>query len=542
MNLAADITQRFKGEVFHDPESLDRYSRDASLFAVRPALVVAPRNAEDVGELVRFASERPGVSLTARSGGTDMSGGPLSESIVVDVTRHLNKILEVGNGYAVAQPGVYYRDFERETLKKGLLMPSYPASREICTIGGIVANNSGGEKTLTYGQTKQYVIGLKVVLADGNEYQVKPLTQPELESKIAQGDFEGNLYKEVWNLVGEHHDFLNEHKPKVSKNSAGYFLWDVWDGHTFDLTKLFTGSQGTLGIITEIKFKLIKPKSHSKLLVIFLNDLSLLDDVALEVLKYKPESFESYDDKTLKIALRYIFNFIKLLGKNVFSLAWSFLPEFKLVLTGGIPKMILMAEFAGDDEQEVARQAEAAQASLARFNLPTHITNDDDESKKYWTIRRESFNLLRKHIEGKRTAPFIDDMVVQPKHLPDFLPKLEKILEPYDLTYSVAGHIGDGNLHIIPLMDIGDERIAKIIPELSKKVYDLILEFHGSITGEHNDGLIRTPFLKQMYGEKMYSLFEKTKQIFDSKGIFNPGKKVGGSFEYAMAHLNTGAK
>ncbi len=505
MTLAERLKKVMKGEVYDDAHTLALASRDASLFEVKPQVVAAPRDSADVQALVKFVTEHKSehLSLTPRSGATDMSGGPLNESIIVDVAKHLNRLKEIGQDSAVTEPGLFYRDFEKETLKHGLLLPSYPASREICTVGGMAANNAGGEKTLTYGQTKEYVQALKVVLADGKEYDVKPLSADELQVKMGQQDFEGQVYRETHKLIEDNYDFIREHKPHVSKNSAGYFLWDVWDRETFDLTRIFSGSQGTLGIITEIRFKLIKPKQHSKLLVIFLKDLEPLADVVAGVMPFKPESFESYDDKTLKLALRFLPAFLKLLGGNLISLAWRFLPEFFMVLRGGIPKLILLAEFTGDTVQEVDEKAYAAQRAVRPLGVDMRVTRTEAEAQKYWTIRRESFNLLRHHIKGKRTAPFIDDMVVRPEHLSKFLPRLEKMLEPYHLLYSVAGHVGDGNFHIIPLIDSNSSTIQKIIPELSRKVYDLILEFHGSITGEHNDGLIRSPFLAQMYGDKM---------------------------------------
>ena len=174
-----------------------------------------------------------------------------------------------------------------------------------------------------------------------------------------------------------------------------------------------------------------------------------------------------------------------------------------------------------------------------KFEIKTRITTSEKDAQKYWLIRRESFNLLRKHVKGKKTAPFIDDLIVRPEYLPEFLPKLNAILDQYKnyMTYTIAGHPGDGNFHIIPLMDLSDSKSKQIIPELSEKVYDLVLDYHGSITAEHNDGLIRTPYLEKMYGPEVYKLFEKTKQIFDPKNIFNPHKKVGGNMEYAMQHI-----
>jgi len=166
------------------------------------------------------------------------------------------------------------------------------------------------------------------------------------------------------------------------------------------------------------------------------------------------------------------------------------------------------------------------------------ISKNRKSSKKYWTIRRESFNLLRKHVSGKHTAPFIDDIIVNPEHFDEFLPKIRSILDEYpQLTSTIAGHVGDGNFHIIPLMDFKKEENRKLIPIISKRVYDLVLQYNGSITAEHNDGLIRTPFLKQMYGEEIYSLFAEVKNIFDPLNIFKPGKKVGGDIDYAMKRI-----
>jgi FAD/FMN-containing dehydrogenase len=156
----------------------------------------------------------------------------------------------------------------------------------------------------------------------------------------------------------------------------------------------------------------------------------------------------------------------------------------------------------------------------------SEVLSDAAESEKYWVIRRESFNLLRKHVHGKHTAPFIDDIVVRPEYMPEFLPQLYAVMNQYDITYTIAGHIGDGNMHIIPLMDFTRPDFETIIHDLSEKVYDLVLRYKGSISGEHNDGLVRTPFLSQMYGPDIITLFEQTKDIFDPHHIFNPGKKV----------------
>jgi len=263
MDVSEELKKVIKGEVQKDEKTLKKYSEDASLFKIKPRVVVFPRDVEDIKAIVRFVAENkkndPTLSMTVRSGGTDMTGGTLTESIVVDVNRHLNQLKEVGDTYAVVEPGMWYRDFEKETLKHDLFMPSYPASRELCTVGGMVANNAGGEKTLTYGKTEDYVDRVKMILRDGNEYEFKALNKEQLDEKIKLNDVEGEVYKKLFEMLDKNYDVIKNAKPRVSKNSAGYFLWNVWDKEkkVFDIPKLITGSQGTFGIITEITFDLV---------------------------------------------------------------------------------------------------------------------------------------------------------------------------------------------------------------------------------------------------------------------------------------------
>ncbi len=536
------IKSFFAENALDDDATITKYSHDASIFEVRPRLVIFPRNSEDVQKLVQLVNEYPEakLSITARSAGTDMSGGAIGESIVIDFTKYMRGISEVGEDYAITLPGTFYRDFENETLKHGLIYPAYPASKSICAMGGIVGNNGAGEKTLHYGKAENYIKWLKVVFSDGKEYLVKPLTKNELEAKIAQDDFEGNIYKQIWELIQSNKTAIMEAKPNVSKNSAGYYLWNAWDEEKqiFDLNRLLVGSQGTLGIVTEICMRLVPIKPHAKMLVIFLHDLKNLGNIVDAILPFDPESLESYDDKTLKLAIRFWRGFITKRGLFGFlKMGVSFMPEFFMLLRGGMPKLVLMVEFAGDNETMLSGKIRDLKMALGKFNLKMKEAQTQTDVEKYWSIRRDSFALLREKVKGKHTAPFIDDIIVRPEYLPEFLPKLDAILAGYPIEYTIAGHAGDGNFHIIPLMDFNDPKTAATILELGDKVYDLVLAYHGSITAEHNDGIIRTPYLLKMYGLTLIGIFEDTKRIFDPANIFNPGKKVGGTKEYIKEHL-----
>ncbi|NQV90734.1 FAD-binding oxidoreductase [Candidatus Uhrbacteria bacterium] len=530
-----------------DSKDLNLASRDASLFHVEPEAIVSPKS-EEISQIIKVISEKkssqPTLSLTARAAGTDMSGGPLTESIVMNMTKHFTKILSVNpeTKSAITEPGVFYRDFEKKTLEHNLIVPSYPASRELCTVGGMVANNSGGEKTLAYGKTERYVNALRIVLSDGSICTMEKLSRTELAQKKELHTLEGKIYRDIDTLIQKNLSLIQYVKPDVTKNSAGYGLWNVYDptDRSFDLAQLIVGSQGTLGMITQIEFSLIHPKPHARMLVVLLPDMKRVAEVAGMILKHKPESFESYDDHTLAVAMKVLPDLIKKMKGNILKLAFQFLPEAWMALTGGLPKLVLIAEFTADSEEEAQKMAESARKDVAKMGIKCRTTHSEAEGQKYWTIRRESFSLLRKHIKELRTAPFIDDFVVHPNQLSDFLPELYEILNPYKLVLTVAGHVGDANFHIIPLMDTKKPETRQIIEELSQKVYDLVLRYHGSITGEHNDGLIRTPFLEQMYGKEMTTLFAQVKNIFDPQNIFNPGKKVNGDFGYAMDHLDVG--
>ena len=528
MSLADALKKFIQGEVRDDAVTREQYSRDASLYKVVPDVVVSPKDVADVQALVRYASEHPGVSLAARSAGTDMSGGPLTQSVVVDMMAHFNHVLEVGDGYAVTEPGVYFRDFDTETKKKGQELPSYTASREICAVGGMVGNNAGGEKNLKYGKTAAYVQELDVVMADGNVYTLNTEAVNEYSEKLSA-------------LLVKNKDLIQAHTPVVSKNSSGYALWDL-DPLKPNLARLMVGAQGTLGIITKIRFKLVQPKPYAAMTVMFVQDLHELGALVPGVLAYQPDSFESYDDNTFRLATKYFFEFARQMKTGLLGLGFAFLPEVLMMLLGGVPKLVLLAEFRADTQEEATRKAEKLARDIRMHirHVGVRVARTEKAARKYWVVRRESFSLLRKKVRGKRTAPFIDDFVVPPATLPVFLPRLQKILGEYDLLYTIAGHVGDGNFHIIPLIDPKDERMVHVIEELSKRVYDLVLEYQGSISGEHNDGLVRTPFVEQMFGHEMYALFVEVKKLFDPKGIFNPGKKVGTTYAEAAAHLDLG--
>ncbi len=555
------IKKVIQGDVDFGDETLSKYSHDASIFTVRPQVVVYPKDSSDVCNLVKWVNDNKkndsGLSITARCAGTCMSGGSINESIILDMSRYMhgigaiNKVNEVSpygypvRGFATTLPGTFYRDFEKVTLAENLLLPAYTASKELCAVGGMVGNNSGGEKSIRYGKTQEWIRELKVVFRDGYEYTVKRVTKKELYQKIAEPGLEAELYKELYRIINDNEMLITAGKPNVSKNSAGYYLWNVYDkeSETFDLCRLIVGSQGTLGIVTSITFNLIETTKESRLLVVFMNKLDQLGSLVDTILPLGPESIESYDDYSLKLAVKFMPDFYKNMSLGAFiKMGFSFLPELGMMLTGGVPKLVVIAEFTGNDVVAVENMTKDAQKAIAGFGFKTRVTKSVADGEKYWRMRRESFNMLRKHVKGKHTAPFIDDICVKPEYLPEFLPKLNILLKEYNLVYTIAGHAGNGNFHIIPLMDFTDIHTKEIILDLSEKVYDLVREYKGTITAEHNDGIVRTPYLDKIFSPEIIDLFAQTKHLFDPQNIFNPGKKVAdihgsGTKQYLADHI-----
>jgi FAD/FMN-containing dehydrogenase len=273
-----------------------------------------------------------------------------------------------------------------------------------------------------------------------------------------------------------------------------------------------------------------------------MRDIDSLGELIPKVMEHKPSRFESFDDQTLFLSIRFMPSFLKMLGLTKFiKLMFSLIPD-GLQLLRGIPKLILMVEFNGDTEAEVREKIRALHRELGKRRARYEINGFEEDateakSMKFWIMRRQSFQLLRSKVKDKHTAPFIDDLIVRPEYMPEFLPRLRTIIKKYKLFATIAGHMGDGNFHIIPLMRLEDpaER-RKLLPAM-KEVDELVLHYHGSLSGEHNDGLVRGPWLRQQFGVDILKLFKEVKDIFDPENIFNPHKKSDADWNYSYDHI-----
>ena len=534
-----------------DEDVLKEYSVDESVFEIKPQLVIFPRNTREVQKIVSIVhSSDEKVSLTPRAAGTGLSGGPLNDSIVVDVMKYLTGISSMelqddGSAQIQVQPGELFRTLDAKTRKKGFFLPPYPSSRDICTVGGMVGNNAAGPNSLKYGHTAEFVKALKVVLADGNEYTLQPITYTQLQEELEREDFLGEVYRETWKLIQENYQHIKTARPKSSKNSAGYLLWEVLKAESlssfiegegyFDLSILFSGSQGTIGIITEITFSLLPLPIQSDLVVTPISKLKDLSTAIQSTLTYAPYNVEIFDARTYKLALQHLHFFRKrfyadsVSGWILFSL--RFLLNHLLYFKSKVPQFVLLVKFDAATLEQTNEKIESMCFDLEGKSIQARRVSSTGMEDMFWKVRMASYSLAKLGAKNKRPAAFLEDMVVPPQNLEEFLTAMTQLLKEYDAEYAIHGHGGNGHLHFYPLMDFTNPETPQKIKNMADDFFALAKKHGGNICGEHNDGIIRTPYLSMIFDPETITIFEKLEKIFDPKDIFNPGKKVNPKFD-----------
>ena len=518
----------FNGSVSTSDVARKRFSQDASIFEVTPQGVITPHDDDDVRSVVAWAVRMheagTPVHLAPRVGGTCMSGGSLTEHYVLNLKPYYNYIGEVDTVARTVrvQSGAMHIDVERKVQEAGLLFPSYTSSREICGIGGMIGNNASGEQSIKYGATSKNVGELKVVIGDGNEYTFGPLSRREVEQKKRQPTYEGEIYRRMTTLLEKNKSLIASRRPHTVKNAAGYALWELWDEHeqTFNLARLFVGAQGTLGVVTEAELKLVKPGANRRMIVTPIEDLDDLAEIVNTTLRYEPNICETFDHFTYELAEKH----------------YPDDAERAHIARG--KHIVIMSIFEADKQEDVDVLAGKAKEHLEKLGHRTEWVDDQAVIDSFLLIRRKSFGMLLEHpTPHTRAEAFLEDTIVPLENYGEFLRRLEAILEEYQLIYTYAGHIGAGSIRLVPLVNVETEGAAEMIMELETKVNDLVLEFGGSISVDHNDGIIRTPYLEKQFGPEMIALFREVKQVFDPYGIFNPGKKLDGTYEFALEHI-----
>lgn len=493
-----------------DATTLEKYATDVSWFRMLPKRVYYPRTVDDVVTIVKDAQIRKSswdhVALTARAGGTCMSGGSLTEDTVIDMTKYMTAVhVDPVTKTATVEMGAYFRDIEDEAKKHGLMFAGYPSSHRMCGIAGMIGNNASGEKSLRGGATGDNILSMDVVYADGTLHTLAP---KEIAAVVEKEE------RELLSLTQMHGEKLRVAHARIKKAAAGYRFDKVIKGNTFNAIPLFAGSQGTLGIITKATLSLSLIPEHTELIVVSATSLTELNEVVQSGLHHNAESLETFD-------------------KNTFAKAREHLSEHANRLLPYIKEgseLFILMQFseATHEETHVVTEACFKELLAGGFHVAM-ITNREDEASA-WQVRRNSFLLMRDYNdEGHRAFPCIEDVIVPPDSIGEFVTGLLPILEKRTKHYGFHGHIGDGSLRIVPVFDFSSRKPVDEITGLMEEVFALVKRLGGSISADHSDGIIRTPYLKSFYGEEIADVFKKIKSIYDPHNILNPGKKVGGT-------------
>jgi FAD/FMN-containing dehydrogenase len=535
--VAHYLQEHLSGEVTTNQRTRKFFSTDGSVFELEPSIVVYPRNESDVRKTTRFTwqlAERGRIiPLTSRGMGTDQAGAAIGSGIMMVFPAHMNRILEFdgGSGRISIEPGLLYGKLQQTLHTHGKFLPPYPSSMEFSSIGGAIANNAAGEKTLKYGCTRDFVKSLRVVLANGEVIETKRLTKRELNKKMGLTSFEGEVYRNIDSIIEDNKDLIKQIKLNVTKNSAGYDIADVKQKNgSFDLTPLIVGSQGTLGIVTEAELQAVPYNPKTSLIAAFFDDLQVAEKAIAEIrdLAQIPSAMEMVDDSLLKFIDRHNPNQLKGLVEKPFS------------------KLIVLIEFDDANNRTQKRMTKKAIKILKKMGVHFQLETGDIEKEKLWSIRH-SVAAVISHSEGNMKAlPIVEDGIVPEDKFHEYISGVNQMFEKYGLDVAFWGHAGNANIHMQPFLDlsaIGDRQKAfKIIDEY----YKLVISLGGSTSGEHSDGRLRAPYLKQLYGEQVYTVFQKVKQAFDPYDLLNPGVKMDVTIddikpllrhEYSMDHL-----
>jgi FAD/FMN-containing dehydrogenase len=537
----------FRGGVSTDKKVLSKYSTDESIFCIQPQVVLQPKNRQDVEiatkVIARETKRFDSLSLTPRAAGTGLSGGSLTDSIVVDVCAHLNKIgeiIEKKNSITFScEPGAMWRDVEKKLKRYDAYLPSYTSSKDICSMGGSIGNNAAGPDSLRYGHCAEWVDSLEVVLLDGNTYTIKPMSNREFKSLIKQKSEYARIAREIFALIEKNEKEILKAKPKTKKNTAGYSLWHVipegvdafkkGQGH-FDLTRLICGSQGTIGIITEITMRALPIQKDTTLLVVPIFDLQESANVVLKAMKYNPINIELFDALSFDLALKNPEFFKKRLsGMDYYRTMLNMYSTFHIRYGRKTPEFTILITLDKETTDETPRAEIVKEISSQKTRA--RVVTSKIEAEMLWQIRRASYTLSKFQDPNKRPAAFLEDMTVPPENLSKFFIEIKNLLKEFNVTAAVHGHGANGHFHFYPLLDFTNKLTPTLVEKMANRFYDTAIKYKGNICGEHNDGIIRTPFLNKLFSKHVLELFKQTEHIFDPDDIFNPGKKVNPRFD-----------
>jgi FAD/FMN-containing dehydrogenase/Fe-S oxidoreductase len=532
--LLAALKSTIAGEVRSDRLSRALYSTDASVYQIVPVAVVLPRTEADIVATV-CACRQYGVPLTARGGGTSQAGQSIGPGVILDCSKYFNRVLEINprERWARVEPGCVLDDLNRAVRPHNLQFAPDISTSSRATIGGMVANNSSGTRSVFYGKTIDHVAAVKVVFADGSTAELGPVDAVELDARCRQQDREGAVYRVTRELATEHAAEIAERFPRILRRVGGYNLDAFVPGRPaiggddrFNLAHLLVGSEGTLAVVVEATLRLVAiPRAKVILVVEFAGLLDALECVPA-ILAHRPSAVEVID--------QYVLDSTKLNPDA------SRLRDF----LHGDPGAILIIELSGDTPAELDPRLDALDDDLRQRGVGLHrlAVRDPVRQARIWKLRTLSLGLSMAEKGDAKAISFVEDTAVAPERLRDYIAELLALIADHGTKAGVYAHASVGCLHVRPVVNLKTEEGVRRFEAIAAGVAALVLKYGGALSGEHGDGLVRSPFQEQMFGPVLYQAFRTLKRTFDPDNLFNPGKIVdapplAASLRYGAAYV-----
>ena len=509
--LAQELRQRVSGEVRFDPFSRVLYSTDASIYQMEPVGVVIPRNVEDVLAVVEVARDN-GIPVLPRGGGTSLAGQTVNHAIVLDFSKYLNQVLEINQDerWVRVQPGIVLEQLNKQLAGHNLQYAPDPTTANRACVGGGIGNNTCGAHSVIYGKTLDHVKELEVVLADGTLSHFGSLNSGELEAKLGGTGLEGDIYRGIRGIAQENASEIEVRYPKILRRVSGYNLDEFLSDYPFNLSRMVVGSEGTLCVVTEAKLNLVPRPTMTALSVLHFADIVEASEATREVLMHEPSSIEVMD----KI----------LLDRSRESLGHS----RNLSFIEGDPGALLAVEFYGESEAELVAKMKALKDDMVHRRLGYAWVNlmDSAAQASVWNLRKAGLGLLMSIRGDAKPLPFVEDTAVDPENLGPFVRRFDEIVRNHGTEAAYYGHASVGCLHIRPLVSLKDSQGIQTMVSIADEISDLVVEFGGSLSGEHGDGIVRGVWTEKLFGSQIYQAFREVKKTFDPHGIMNPGKII----------------
>ena len=509
--LVEELRRDVDGEVRDDRMSRLLYSTDASIYQVEPIAVVIPKTADDVIAVVTAAA-RHGVPVLPRGGGTSLAGQTVNHAIVIDFSKYMRNVMEVNaeERWVRTQPGIILDELNDQIRDTGLMFAPDPSTSNRGNVGGALGNNSCGSHSIVWGKTVDNTLGLSVVLSNGETAGFDGTSGDALDAKRRQSGLEGDIYRSLDGIGRRSRDEVLKRFPKIQRRVSGYNLDELLDPDALDMARFVVGSEGTLVTITEAILKLVPRPKYKALAVIHFHDLIESMEATVAALELDPTAVEHIGGMIIRQAQE--------------NLEYSRMTGF----IEGSPDSLLVVEFTGESESEVESKIDGCAAHMAKRGLgySTRKLLTPSEQAMVWNVRKAGLGLMMNVPGDAKPLPFVEDTAVPPETLPQFVERFDEIVKEHGTEAGYYGHASVGCLHIRPLVDLKRQEGVAKMASIANAVSDLVLEFGGSMSGEHGDGRARSVWNEKMFGPQVYEAFRQVKKAFDPAGIMNPGNVV----------------